>query len=39
MLQFLKRERSFYKNLAALALPLVLQFLINSALALVDTAW
>lgn len=38
MLQFLKRERSFYKNLAALALPLVLQFLINSALALVDTA-
>ncbi|MGI6577778.1 MAG: MATE family efflux transporter [Eubacteriales bacterium] len=38
MLHFLKRGRSFYKNLAALALPLVLQNLINSSLALVDTA-
>ena len=38
MLHFLRRGRSFYKNLAALALPLVMQNLINSALALVDTA-
>jgi len=34
---FLKRERSFYKNLAALALPLVLQNLVNSSLSLADT--
>jgi len=37
MLAFIKRERSFYKNLAALALPLVLQNLVNSSLALADT--
>lgn len=37
MFHFLKRDRLFYKTLAALALPLVLQNLINSSLQLVDT--
>ena len=34
---FLKRNRNFYKTLGALALPLMLQNLINSSLQLVDT--